>query len=258
MRNVGLWIALGSGLLGAAGLELYMRDFEARMTGGKKTPVLLTTRDLRPGAVIERTALATRMMPADYLESRHIRASDIDKVIGMRAAENVAAAEALLWSDLLSFAANERTLARLVHDGKRAISLAMPRASFAGLLLPGDRVDVLHVPAATLAGVGSAAGSRAVRAILTNVMVLAVDDHLGGERADATRARASIVTLSVSPEDGRTLTAADASGELRLLLRNPDDLDLGLDRDLDVNASGAPAVAERTTSSNQLRAETAP
>jgi pilus assembly protein CpaB len=221
MHKSGLWIALGAALLGAGALELYMREFEARMTGGARTDVLLTTRDLRPGDVVERSALTTRPLPADYLESRHIRAHDIEKIVGMRVAESVAATEALLWSDVLRFADRQRTLARLVQEGKRAMSIAMPRASFGGLLRPGDRVDVLHVAPSSQPGTS---GAGAVRTILTNLMVLAVDDDLGGTNTDATRRRDGLITLSVNADEGRTLAAADVAGNLRLLLRNPEDV----------------------------------
>jgi Flp pilus assembly protein CpaB len=222
MRNTSLWIALGSGLLGAAALELYMRDFESRMTGGPKAEVVLTNRDLQPGDVIKREHLATRAVPAAYLESRHIHVKDVDRLVGLRVAEHVSATESLLWSDLVDFAADERTLAKLVREGKRAMTISMTRGAFAALLRPGDRVDVLHV----LHNIGldpNTGRAPKVRTVLSSVLVLAVDDNLGSPYGEPTRTRGTKVTLSVDTNDAHALAAAQANGDLQLLLRNPDD-----------------------------------
>lgn len=224
MQNTSLRLALVLGLLGAALLELYMRDFEARMTGGDKTDVVLTSRDLRPGDVIERGQLAIRAVPAAYLESRHIHAKDLEKIVGLRVAEHVAATETLLWSDLVDLAADERTLARLVREGKRAMTIAMTRGAFAALLRPGDRVDVLHVQHAAGVGLEALTKRASARTVLANVLVLAVDDNLGSASGESARTRGTSVTLSVATDEAHTLAAAQATGELQLLLRNPDDV----------------------------------
>jgi Flp pilus assembly protein CpaB len=98
----------------------------------------------------------------------------------------------------------------------RAMTLNARGGALDALLGPGDRVDVL------LAREDGAEAST----VAEDLLVLAIGDAIAAG-AQAARGRADDVTVSVSPEQSRTLAAAERRGSLRLILRHPDDVALG-------------------------------
>lgn len=199
---------------GIALLRVYLQRVEQDAFGGPKQPVLVLLGDLPAGTALEREQLATRELPQAYLESRHVPARQLNEVIGLRLALPVRAREALLWTDLASLRPAPRTLASLVPLGMRALSLNARAGALDALLAPGDRVDVL------LAQEGTAATT-----VAEDLLVLAIGGSLGG--GQESRGRSGDVTLSASPEQSRSLVAAEQRGSLRLVLRHPDDVSLG-------------------------------
>jgi pilus assembly protein CpaB len=144
------------------------------------------------------------------------------RLIGVPLAQSVHAGEAILRTDLSSLSDQQRTLSGQIPPGKRAISIfARPESSFAGLLRPGDRVDVLLT-----VGSREPDSGRAV-VVAQNLLVLAVG--LGLERTfDESRNRGrtdwtSQISLEVGLPDAQRLTLARGQGEMRLLLRNAND-----------------------------------
>jgi Flp pilus assembly protein CpaB len=216
MQRHALVIAGLTLLIGVILLELYVRSFEAKATGGAKVPVLVVTGDSAAGDTLTRDKLGVRELPEAYLESRHVRATDIDRVLGAKLSVPEKAGEALLWTDISGMDERRVALSGLVSNGRRAFTVHAERASFSGLLEPGDRVDVLLAASATT--------------LIENVMVLAVGARTDTRAAEggSTEARADVcsseVTLSVSVEQGRLLGAAERGNDVRLLLRNPDDV----------------------------------
>jgi len=239
MDRKALLVAVIATAAGIALLRLYMHRFEQQASGGPTQPVLVLLGDAAAGTVLDRDALGTRELPQAYLESRHIPARQLNEVSGLRLALAVRAHETLLWTDLASMRPAPRTLASLVPPGMRALSLALRTGAFDALLAPGDRVDVLLAP--------ERSADAAASTVAENLLVLAVGDQLGRSGQSA-QARNGDVTLSVSPEQGRTLAAAERRGSLRLVLRHPDDIALG--------AGAAPTGAhERTTGEPPARAQ---
>ncbi len=222
MDKKALTAALAAFGLGVGLLQLYMHNFELHATGGEKIPVLIVTKDAQAGQLLVRDMLGVREVPEAYFESRHIRARDEDRVLGQRLAVSGKANEALLWTDLASMGAHGQTLAALVQEGLRAVTVRTSQGSFADMLRPGDRVDVLAVSRGDL-GLGTARGART---LLENILVLTVGNTVvqaNDERA-AHGSNASDVTVSVTSEQGRALAEAETQGSLRLLLRNPEDI----------------------------------
>ncbi|HMI92558.1 MAG TPA: Flp pilus assembly protein CpaB [Polyangiales bacterium] len=218
MDRKALLIAVIATAAGIALLRLYMHRFEQQAGGGPKQLVLVLLGDAAAGTVISGDALGTRLLPQAYLESRHIPARQLNEVVGLRLALSVRAHDALLWTDLASMRPAPRTLASLVPPGMRALSLSLRAGAFDALLAPGDRVDVLLAPERSADPVAST--------VAENLLVLAIGDQLA-RAGSGTHARSGDVTLSVSPEQSRTLAAAERRGGLRLVLRHPDDITLG-------------------------------
>jgi pilus assembly protein CpaB len=236
MDRKALLIAVIATAAGIALLRLYVHRFEQQASGGPKQSILVLLGDAAAGTALDRDALGTRELPQAYLESRHIPARQLNDVIGLRLALAVRAHDALLWTDLASMRPAPRTLASLIPPGMRALSLALRAGAFDALLAPGDRVDVLLAPERTAA--------TSATTVAENVLVLAIGDQLG-RAAAGSNARSGGVTVSVSPEQGRTLAAAERHGSLRLVLRHPDDIALG--------AGAAPANAASPATDDRER-----
>jgi pilus assembly protein CpaB len=96
-----------------------------------------------------------------------------------------------------------------------------PRGALTALLAPGDRVDVLLTKAKFDQG-----GSVVTVPLLQNVLVLAVGNSARPAREISKRAADSSVILLLTMEQSSLLAQARRGGELSLILRNADDLEI--------------------------------
>jgi pilus assembly protein CpaB len=228
-------LAALAALVGALLLRAYMLRFEAERSGGPTRPVLSLARDTSRGAKLDRALLSVRQLPESYVESRHIPAGELEHILGTRLAVAGRAGEALLWSDLAELQAGGRALASLVPPGLRAITLAHDSGRSVELLRPGDLVDVLFT--------GRAVDSvRLTRTLLQAVLVLAVGSDTGELDGERSERAARGLTLGVDVAAAQLLAHAEAQGELRVVLRNPDDVRI-LDGLLDTTTPGVASAA---------------
>ena len=116
-------------------------------------------------------------------------------------------------------------LARAIPNGKRAISIAVSKASsVGGFIQQGDYVDVI-------ATFRPAHGETITKIVLQDIQVLAVGNTYEFEGAIATlspaiaASKAELITLALTPEDLEKLMYLDAGTSFRLVLKNPNDKD---------------------------------
>lgn len=219
-------LILASALLlgGIAMFYVYREAFIDQETGGPRVRVVTAAVDIPFGQPMQADWLTVQDLPQSYVEERHLRASELRRLIGVPLAQSVRSGEAILRTDLSTLSAQQRTLSGEIPQGKRAVSLhARPESSFTGLLRPGDRVDVLL----TL-GDARIPGSGRTLVLAQNLLVLSVG--LGIERSwddDRHRAREDFTTqvsLEVGLREAQQLTLGRDEGVIRLLLRNPNDV----------------------------------
>lgn len=232
MNRTAIIAALVAAAVGVGLLLLYMKRFEEEKSGGAPVRVLMARTNIPLGAQITEAMLAERELPSSYVEERHIRAEDAERIKGIRVSMGVNANSSILWSDLATTSEERRDLAGIVRSGMRAVTIrAAETAAFGGLLRPGDRVDVIW----TTNKPGREQATRAIDdkvtfPLMQNVMVLAIGRDLGsrlgedGQRQEAQRTRE--VTVLVRLDQAQTLMFAGESGRLALALRNPDDIAL--------------------------------
>jgi pilus assembly protein CpaB len=235
MNRKALWISVAAVLAGLLMLVVYQRQFERETSGGPKVRILFAVNDVVAGESLQAAKLGFREIPEAYLEDRHIRQSDMNRVIGVQIATAVRANQALLWTDLASTSSGRRDLSLLVRTGMRAVTIrADATSSFSGLIRAGDRVDVFGTMSRT-----NSDAERVTLPLLQNVLCLAAGRDLGGEVAAAqpgaansaanngvSRAEVTMVTLSVTLEEAALLVFAQDRGRLSLVMRNPDDINV--------------------------------
>ncbi len=115
-------------------------------------------------------------------------------------------------------------LAASLASGMRAVAIRISAESSAGgLILPNDRVDVIH----TVSREGQ--GEAVSRTILRNVRVLAIDQKIDDAArspdaaADQDATVGKTATLELDEVQTEIITGAQASGSLSLALRSADD-----------------------------------
>lgn len=212
MKNKANFIAILAFLAGFASFQMYTSKLKAEATGGQLESVLIVTQDLEPGALLTRENLSATNIPQNYLDPRRIRAEELPNLLGVEIEKRLRAGEGLVWSDLTDGAAHKH-LAALLTPGRRAYAVESDANPLGRLLRVADHVDVML----------EAGGKTST--LVERVLVLAVGGHI--ERQEETlvgaNGQGSGVTLSVTPEEAKQLLAAEAQGQLRLVLRNPED-----------------------------------
>lgn len=204
-------------------LFFYMRRYEAEASGGAPIEILMVRQDLPLGQPVTAESLAIRQMPTAYVEDRHVRATDQDRILGIRAAHGLRANQALLWTDLATAVEGRRDLSELLRRGMRAITIQVDRRdALVTLLRPGDRVDLLF----TGTRPGAEEDGQITISLLQNILVLAVGQDTGGERMDQNESRQSDLSVAVTIEQAALLTHALTSGKIELTLRNPTDIQI--------------------------------
>lgn len=113
-------------------------------------------------------------------------------------------------------------VASLIGPGMRAFTISTPDmgSKVAGLLLPGNKVDVLWTQ---INNRDEFSGGASVATLLQRVEVFAIDqatEKLSGSRTDG---KLQSVTLVVSEEQAKRLSLAQSQGALSLALRRDDD-----------------------------------
>ncbi len=129
-----------------------------------------------------------------------------------------------------------------LQPGMRAVSIPVDRVKdVAGLVQPGDRVDIIAIPPSKNTG----PPPKAVT-ILRAVRVLAVGNALENPSATPSpqEEQAVTVTLEVSPGQANLLAWADSNATLRLALRPPREPSRSqLPQELTLSGNSAPVPA---------------
>ena len=115
-------------------------------------------------------------------------------------------------------------MAAELHPGYRAVAIKIkPETSAGGFIQPNDHVDVILTTSNEHSD-NSGSSNKEVNSdvVLQDVRVLALDDTVTTQASgDApARVQADVAVLELTPDDARTLSAADALGDLSLSLRS--------------------------------------
>ncbi|MDB4966341.1 MAG: Flp pilus assembly protein RcpC/CpaB [Myxococcales bacterium] len=220
-----LLVAVGLALIAMIALWLYSKSLQDEVAGGQKVKILVAGEDIPAGARLAKSNLAVRDVPEAYVHTSSIRKGEENQIIGRPVAEKVAQGQPLLWSDFeLQKSATARRLSAAVQKGQRALTIPVDMSgSIAGMLRPGDRIDVLGTFA-------RAQQDYATVTLLQNVLVLATGEMRGsgeGESEGPTTGNVrsfNNITLSVDPEEAELLVFAMQRGPVNVAMRSQDDV----------------------------------
>ncbi len=208
---VGLLLALGTGVL----LLNYLGSLRASDAAVPMKRVYVASRDVPARALLNDTFLAEATRPANEVDGDAV--TDLKQIAGKYSLITIPAGSVVTGAKIGEAGANALP-ARLPY-GMRAVSISIDRVKgVAGLIQPGDRVDVIAVPPRV--------GSEVPRAsaILRGALVLAMGNAV--ETTSATPSpdnqnNLTTVTLALTPQQVNLLAAADLNTTLRLALRPP-------------------------------------
>jgi len=224
-----LVLALAGGVLGVVASILayvYLEREETKLRDKVHTeqtkdlvPVVVAKFPLAAGTAIGDNNMAIRQVPKDYVYPDTVLPGNFDKLQGQALIKPLAQGQPLLLSYLAEGGA--AGLADKVKDGRRAVSINVDEvSSFNGLLMPGDRIDLM------LSSRGSGGGM--VLPLLQGVKVIATGNQYtptAGDQpgSDKFGLRYATVTLDVTPEDAERVVLARDSGTLTAVLRGRGD-----------------------------------
>lgn len=226
MYKLAIIVSLVLGVTGVGLLYAYVHRFEVEKSGGPPVAVLVVAEGVKRDALLVESALSVREVPAAYVDSRAVRASDLKRIVGVTTVNTLEPGQTLTWTDVAVGGGERRSLSSLVQPGFRAFNLkTRPEATSFDLVEPGDRVDLIS----TVTGMS---GQRTTSLLLQNVLVLAVGSNTGdeapGPRATrpADQRREQVLTLSLKVENAQLLALSLDKGPVSVAVRNPDDVRL--------------------------------
>ncbi len=207
---VGLLLALGTGVL----LLNYLGSLHASAAVVETKRVYVAARDIPARALLNGTYITPAMRPASEIDQDAI--TDRKQIAGKYSLITIPAGSVVTGSKIGVAGAN--ALPARLPAGMRAVSISIDRVKgVAGLIQPGDRVDVIAVPPRVASEVPRAS------AILRGALVLAMGNEV--ETTSATPSpdaqNLTTVTLALTPAQVNLLASADLNTTLRLALRSP-------------------------------------
>ena len=228
-----LFLALILGIISAALVYVGLSSSGDGVTDAG-VPVVVAREAIPAGQLLTAEMLEVRQVPETALGFQALQSTDL--AIGRVTRFPIVANEQVLLSKFVGdSAAGNEGLSAIVEPGMRAMAIETQQVIGAGgLVLPGDRVDILWVPSEVLADFEGA------MLLAENVEVLAVEQVLeelapaaqteegAPEAAANDRVRSSdaqpdptatTVTLLLTTEQARLAFCAELSGTLRLTVR---------------------------------------
>jgi pilus assembly protein CpaB len=185
-----------------------------RVRAAAEKPIVLASRPLPMGAVIERDSVKLGKVPEALFPAGAF--SRIEEVLERPVISPIQPEEAVVEARLAARGSG-LGLGPLIPPGMRAIAVRVNDVvGVAGFILPGMRVDVL------VTGRAPNSNDTATRTVLQNIAVLSVGQTIQTD-GKSQSISAPVVTLLVAPQEAEALTLGNTEGHIQLVLRNSTD-----------------------------------
>ena len=228
-----LVLALVLGLIAAFAVQRHIAGVEAEAQKLNEPVGLVSAKEnIAAGTQLRADLLESKDLPQRFMSEQFVTWNDQDKLLGKVASQNIPKGDLILKQLVEVNQPPPPTTG--ISNGRRAYTIATDLISgVAGMIKPGDRVDVLgHLRdlesgPAPRRGAPAASGGQSVSTVvlLEDVLVLGVGAyggrHTGGRGRDG--ADSSSVTLSVKPLEAEVLAHVQKEGALSLALRREGD-----------------------------------
>ena len=228
--RIAVFVMMSLGLLGFGTVAWLSAQPPAQAQAGgvdgfvdsPRAAVLIAGRDLQAGALLKPDDIGVQHV----LREKTLEGASLDTpaarhlLIGSMVRRRLSSGEMLLPRDLLR-PGDHGFLAAVLGAGMRAATIGVDAITgTAGLIWPGDRVDVLLTH--QIDDTGRPLGHRiAAETVLNNVRVIAIDQQLvqGANPGSADSKLAATVTLEVRPTQAERVSVAARLGKLSLSVR---------------------------------------
>jgi len=230
MKGIAITVLMVGGALAAGGGAAYFAKgyiagevrSEREQLHAQYEPisVVVAKTDLAPGVVLSARTVALREVPKTFLHEEAIAADRWSDMAGRVLSRAVRSGETILSSHLAQGAG--AGFSAQLPEGMRALTFPVnEEASIAGMLAPGDRIDILFT---TTAGNESITMPLlfAVPVIATGLRTQANENSL----PDKLQGPFRTITVSVSPADAAKITLAQEAGRITVALRQQQDQSL--------------------------------
>lgn len=229
MKRTILTMLMSAGALSAGGAAAYLshgyieRSVQQRRAeiDAQYSPVrvVVANADLRAGTFLSVDRVALREVPRAFLHSDAILADQWSGFAGRVISHPLRSGEPILQSHL-SREVGAGFSSQLPH-GMRALTVPVDdESSIAGMLAPGDRIDILFTT--------TTKNESVTVPLLSNVIVVATGARTSTNSGylDERRVGSSYATvkLSVSPGDAAKIALAQDVGKIAFMLRQPQDV----------------------------------
>jgi pilus assembly protein CpaB len=215
-----LVVALGCGLVASIGINQMMsaRDVAAAPSGDMVS-VFLAKQPINLGDTIKPDLVTLEDYPKGKLPPGAI--TSLDELKDRRARQRILPGMPIVDGWLLGKGETGDDVTTLVPKGFRIVPVRVDAVSgVAGLIKPGDRVDVLvHVRENASMGILK----TSTQTFLQNVKIFAVDDVFRRDGDGEQSVAAKTISLVVTPPQAELVTLATEMGTVRLVMRNSDD-----------------------------------
>lgn len=210
-------LAIVFGLLAALGVYRYLQNLqESYRTSGNYKQVVVARQVIAARTMITEQMVQTKDIPVEMIQPG--TAMELSEVVGKVCRSELYPGEPIRTDRLYRDQDPSGELALQIPPGQRALTVQINEVSgLAGLLRPGDRVDVLVT-------FDQAADKTSLSTLLLqNVRVLAVGQTTAGAPGNDKKISVQTATLALAPELLPQLTLAAERGSIRLALRSPKD-----------------------------------
>jgi pilus assembly protein CpaB len=215
--SIALLCGLAAAWLAARHIDHLAAEVEAELAEPyDKRPVLVAQTALTAGEALSADDVAVRSMPKTYTHAQALGRDGWSRIAGRILQQPLEPGDPILPAMLRQ---DEHTrLSELVSTGDRALTIPVPgEQAIAGLLRPGDRVDLLLTYRRD--------GQQTTTTLLSDVVILATGPHLQGAGSGPAPGQLgySELTVAVAHAEAVRVTQALAVGEISVVLRSDKD-----------------------------------
>lgn len=217
-----LLLALGCGLVASIGItQVIANKGNDAAPAGETRSIFVAMKDIPMGDVISPQAIKAEPWPADKVPEGAF--DNADKLKERRAKAPIVAGSPILEKHLIGTDVADQGPSGNIPKGMRVVPVKVdPTIGSTNVIRVCDFVDVLMF---VKGDSGRQIGGTMAKTILQKIKVFAVNDQyeMPGSGEKEKPAAMKTVWLLVTPEQAQKLMLAAESGQVRLVIRNPND-----------------------------------